>query len=389
MLPVIEPRGTFLQFLCVKKILQTAQTDSIFPLIELDGEQINEMYRYFCYHFWKTAEFEIAIPEEIQQPPKTKNPFEEIILPKLQTREGFAHRLKEIAEKQMLKCCALSSLHQQNIFAPLFNENRENTTKSSWITSIQGNEEINLCHLSSSSTIHALPINHLHFAITQEDQGYYVLTSSGQVNNGDICILKLNRQQSYDFEGIFDELEQRSEYTFVGSRRLADIDTHIIFPKNPTEIIDIEDSIKQSQKLEAINCDDFDQFEEYRRAPSALISFIPKGLQKPIAVKSRLVFPRKVTWQITFFPPTLPRGVQRDQLYEQWRKAHNKYQKKITHLLEVIDKLEQTEDKLKSGVKELLKRFFLGKNVAIKTCRKKLAELSQITLDEFSKNGAP
>jgi len=331
-------------------LTQTSFTIKDSILLELDTEQIQILFRFFCNNFWNKCTQELidnfSKPRETEDPPLDFFP----------NRDDFCDSNYVVQQLRIQDSNAILSIPA---IKPDMLCQINNTQRHDIYCNLENNDHELLCQLSNNnSAIYASKTFNVSYFFLSSGKNW-LIPKTTVVNKDQLFALPLNEKQSYQLEKLFYIQQESADYEFLSHRNRSDLIDQTI-----RRLDGHERSIKKStsKPLSSIQC-------------SQLLEKTVFESQEPNFEDDDISCEIKYTWKI--LPFVLPKNAKQAKLYNDWQQFENYY----NNVCQEINALITTNEN--RTVVEKLKRFFLGKKHSLSLMRKELEELQDKKLSEI------
>lgn len=321
--------------------------------LELDKQQINTLFRFFCYNFWNKATHEIISdfndPKPIPPPPLD-------ILPNIEDFCDSDFVIQQILEQTKNLIITLPNINPN--YSVL---NLEKITDSKILTSFQGNtpDLLNTVVKNQNKIFAYQELINLRLIISDHSQSWLIPKAYLSAEDN-IFALLLNDSQRDRFKKMLAFLFENPRYEYHYSMKRSELVNLKVYLTSTNNEIFIKD--RESKQAEDVNCTELPEKHEFE---SKEPQFVDDGISCKI----------EYTWNI--HPPYLPQNAKKAKIYEDWQKIQQEFQN-ICGLLEKL--IEENQNK---NVVDKLKRFLLGKKQTFSKHLDELEQFKTITLSEL------
>jgi len=313
-------------------------------VIQLESEQIDDSFRSFCKLFWEDSDNEYL--EQNQSQKIVNNPDGKVVT-------NHSHQLCGT-----LKDCLDETLNNLTGVSDFSVENLESSFQVLLKSSTSNIDQI--ARDGVVLTDRAVP------SILLSDAGNWLLPDSIDFNMANWC-LKLSKTQSKDLNRAYSQAVANAAWQYESEVTIGSFQDKqsLRFADKPESIQVIEKN--RTLTLDPIITDTIDSFLEDRA------EFLASD-----AVKWQPNFMAyQIDYQVTIHPPYCPSKAQKDSLYDEWTRAEDSWQEKLTSLTYQQKIINDKQAGFADRLKGFLKGYLLGEGQSVKKLNQELDVLKE------------
>ncbi|MDA0525434.1 hypothetical protein [Methanococcoides alaskense] len=334
--------------------------------LELSTSQCDDIYRVFCYLFWKKATHE-CMEQNVSASHIDGSPIGEI---QLNDKYNLPEKFSEATARDV-DVVEFGSAHYWSKdllwnFLP-FGKAKGNLllhlSKSNNLPSIE-----ELCNNNNVNV--RFSTQRLRNILITSDGGWYLpnIPDATKVN----WAMRIDRDQK---NKLLDSLKAEwgdAEWELNRDICLGDLKSSVRFADSPSKVHDVVE--KMSIDLEAIEAPNFETFLEP--------DFEELFRDQTQFDKDRLSY--LVEYTARLYPPLLPDNAKIDPLVQQWNSDQEVWTENIVFLRKNLDELEQFENGLNEKIKKKLLQPLIAQQQKVSEFKSRLNELNNVDLGRSS-----
>lgn len=345
---ILANPGTHARGMYVDDALTSAALDSpATQVLELDPDQCNLAYQFFCHHFWQSARTEILDKKGDATPVPAHAPFS--VLPPT----DHMQTIRDLLSSGAIKSCALRRewpLTQLKGAAILTSSDVENPIAIGGANSLYCNNV-------------QVPLQYV-----MADGRSYLLPKSAMLASQNALVLPLNTAQASFYQARYTQLKQAAECAFIPRFTRGELVNQRIQRIG----IDTEPRLVMATA---------DHQEDIR--PGSFMAKAALQQLQPAFTWDTLACTIQHHW--TTHPYSLPAYAKEDPLYQQWQDKHAQVRKTMSTLAEKLQALQNTKTQISVQLLNRLKQVFLGKEQRWGELAQELAQLHSTELDKCTR----
>ena len=314
-------------------------------LLDLDSEQIQTLFRFFCFQFWNNAE-----KEHIGGVSHNTDAAPLDIYPPTNDSCDFSYLTKLWNKKTENAYITTSRLSENSFF------NFSVFSNSNIVSLLTGIDNSLVCSLKDKANniyVHddASMINTL-----QTYEGFWLIPKTDVTQEEEVYSIKLNSDQEKKLlNHNISIMQNKTYYQYFKNETRGKICGKTIF--HPGESVSQKHTVNPEVR-KIVKMDEPKELLPMEKFLNQHPSFEDDGCSVSI----------KFEW--TNVPYTLPKGSNKHQLYKNWEDEERKIKLFIDTILKNISEIEKSENKFK-----LIARIFLGKKQKFKEYENELRKL--------------
>lgn len=316
--------------------------------IELESNQFEDSYRSFCKLFWEHSQ-----NEYLQQ----RQPETRVSHPNGNVVTNNAHNLSGLLTDQLYETldniCGSSNFileDQRKVHRLLL--------KTDNLDNVQLRQ-------GTSLTDEYVP------TLLLSDQNYWLLPDDVDLNVANWC-LYLSEQQALQISNAYEKALDEASWQYLIKAEMKEFQSKqaLRFVDQPEKIQIIEQ--QRNKELEAIFTETMDSF----------LNDSVEQLCESKTVIDRDFLAHRIDYTVSIHPPYCPQSVNADELYGQWNKTEQDWQKRISVLESKQEVIDDKQASIADKLKGFLKGFLLGQSQTSKKLNSELVELKSWSVSQ-------
>ena len=350
-----------------------SNTDNLF--LKLDNETVREAYRYFCWNFWKKAEYEIKEIKDIETPIKVgETPFD--FLPLLSPKHLYYNNdtrklltnilIDEIQKAESDIILSFNGIKGNLEIQELLIEKINNGLAMTVYTELARNNSRFIKRLAElGAQIYGYQLNSNNLIIVDGKSGVLLLDSFDNYNFNyrDVVGLKIDQNSIYAIIDYLENYRKENGWHYHISKKLGDIKGNRIF---------IEDNIQNYLENNAKKISEFETINLNQVVADSLRDLYEKNIEPEFQEECLI---KDVLYKWTIIPKFVCKNAKRDKLYEKWEKEKDKFINHLNYLTKKTEYIDKRKKSLKEKTLGKLTQLFLGKNQKKKEIAKGIEEI--------------
>ena len=359
--------------------------------LRISKEQVKEAYYYFCWNFWRMTDYEVAVRDDVMKPRKVEEaPFD--LFPLLKPEIVFYNDIsRDILTRKMIsviegatKSIVISAeiIETDTEVFRCLKKKIDESLNCIILSKLDARNKKFFNEISSydNVSLYSFNVNLAQYLVSDNMHGIVFTSSLTKINleNGSensLCFgVELNKSLLNNLKSIFKQSTSNKEiWKYQKEKALSDIKGKRIIREIP-------------EAMSTTNTELVEDFLEVNlgRFTVENLRDLNKGNFSGELTYEGLV--KKVKYKYTLQPKFRNSNLKKCEIYYQWSSEKTKINKYIGNLKATAEGIEQKKSSLLQQFSMTLKRFMLGKDVAIKQIVKQISELDyKIKSENFNK----